>query len=330
MAYKQLTADERFCIYQWRVAGWSYREIGRRLGRSHTTIAREVARNQPIPGAVYWHEHAQQLSNVRRHKSRHARRLSNPKLCRYVYDALMAHWSPQTIAGRLRRDHRNDASMRVSPETIYRWIYRDARQGGHLHSGLRFVRRQRRRQHRYGAGRRHIPGRVGIEQRPAAVDTRQRFGDWEGDSVIGKAGASAICTQVERKSRYLMAAKLTDRTAQSWNDAAATTLGPLPAALRRTLTVDNGSEFARFAELQTTMGLHVYFADPYSAWQRGANENTNGLLRRYLPKGTDFDEVSEQELANVVHWLNHRPRRCLNYRTPHEVFHQAIRGAVGM
>jgi transposase, IS30 family len=127
-----------------------------------------------------------------------------------------------------------------------------------------------------------------------------------------------------------MAAKLTDRTAQSWNDAAATSLGALPATLRRTLTVDNGSEFARFADMQTALGLRVYFADPYSAWQRGANENTNGLLRRYLPKGTDFDQVSQQELANVVDWLNHRPRRCLNYRTPHEVFHQAIRGAVGM
>jgi transposase, IS30 family len=265
MAYKQLTADERFCIYQWTVAGWSYREIGRRLSRSHTTIAREVERNRPLPGAVYWHEHAQKQTIARRRQARHARRLSNPKLCSYVYDALLAHWSPQMIAGRLRRDHRNDVSMRVSPETIYRWIYRDVGQGGHLHSCLRFVRRQRRRQHRYGAGRRHIPGRVGIEQRPAAVDGRRRFGDWEGDSVIGKCGASAICTQVERKSRYLMAAKLTDRTAQSWNDAAATSLGALPATLRRTLTVDNGSEFARFADMQTALGLRVYFADPYSA-----------------------------------------------------------------
>lgn len=330
MAYVQLTLDERFVIYQWTVARRSLRSIARYLGRSHSTIVREIQRNNAWQGAQYWHESAQQRAMARRRKPRYARRLSNPALCRYVYEALQAHWSPQTICGRIVDDCRDDASMRVSPETIYRWIYRDATQGGQLHKCLQYVRRRRRRQCRYGAGRRHIVGRVGIEERPGEVESRLRFGDWEGDSVIGKAGASAIYTQLERKSRYLVAVKLEDRTAQSMNRAIAAGLGCLPASLRQTLTVDNGSEFAHFKTLEDELGIRVYFAEPYKAWQRGANENANGLLRRYLPKGTDFSALPQEQLAQIVEMLNHRPRRCLNYRTPHEVFYEAFRGALGM
>jgi len=330
VAYVQLTLQERYVIAHLRVCKLSYREIGRRLGRHHTTISREVARNNAsYPNAVYWYDVAQPKALERRAIARHNRRLSHAPLRRYVQDALYARWSPQMIAGRLRLDYPRDEHMRVSVETLYRWVYRDARHGGQLHTCLCRGHRRRRRQCRYGAGRRHIPGRVGIELRPEVVALRRRFGDWEADSVIGQRGASAIFTQVERKSRFLLAGKLTDRTAASWNAATLGSMGALPRTLRRTLTVDNGSEFARFTELQRALGLSVYFADPYAAWQRGCNENSNGLLRRYFPKGTDFDSVSEERLAFVVALLNHRPRRCLGYRTSHEVFQRSLRGALG-
>ncbi len=184
---------------------------------------------------------------------------------------------------------------------------------------------------RYGTGRRYqIRGRVGIEQREAIVATRRRFGDWEGDSILGRRASSAIASCVERKSRWLSAAKLNDRGALSWSAQAIARFKRLPRRLRRTLTVDNGAEFYRFATIERAVSMRVYFAEPYSAWQRGSIENANGILRRYLPKGTDFNLISDQALAKIAHSINHRPRKCLDYQTPHEVFARAKRVALGM
>ncbi len=190
--------------------------------------------------------------------------------------------------------------------------------------------KKRRRQHRYGSGRGLIPGRISIDKRPDLVATRQRFGDWEGDTVEGAKGSGHITTHVERKSRYLIAAKLADKTAAVTTQAVTLAFRKIPVALRHTLTLDNGKEFASFSDIERRTGLTIYFADPYSAWQRGANENTNGLLRRYFPKGMDFRSVTEKTLAQAVKKLNHRPRKCLGYQTPHEVFMNARRGAVAM
>ena len=162
------------------------------------------------------------------------------------------------------------------------------------------------------------------------MTTRQRFGDWEGDTVEGAKGSGDITTHVERKSRYLIAGKLINKTAEVTANAVTSAFRRLPKTLRHTLTLDNGKEFAGFRDIEKGTGLTVYFADPYSAWQRGTNENTNGLLRRYFPKGMDFRTVNEKTLAETVKKLNHRPRKCLGYRTPHEVFQEAIRGAVAM
>ena len=175
-----------------------------------------------------------------------------------------------------------------------------------------------------------MPGRVSIDRRPECVATRQRVGDWEGDTVEGAKGSGHITTHVERKSRYLIAAKLTNKTAAVTATAMIATYKKIPKRLRHTLTLDNGKEFAHFSDIERATGLTIYFADAYCAWQRGTNENTNGLLRRYFPKGTDFNQVTEEALALVVKKLNHRPRKCLGYRTPYEVFHEARRGAVGM
>jgi IS30 family transposase len=186
----------------------------------------------------------------------------------------------------------------------------------------------RRRQKRYGAGRRFIPGRVSIKERPGEVAARSRFGDWEGDLVVGRKGRGAIATHVERKSRYLMATLLPDRKADSFNTSAIPVYQSLPTVLCQTLTLDNGKEFSQFKDLESKTGLSVYFADPYAAWQRGTNENTNGLLRFYFPKGTSFKRISAKTLQRAVDRLNNRPRKCLGYRTPQEVFEEARSGAL--
>lgn len=330
MPYVQLTSEERYVIYHLKLFKLSLREIARRLGRHHSTISRELKRNGPdFPTWVYWHEGAHQKALQRRKQPRHHRRRNHVPLVDYVEQSLMAERSPDVIAARLKMDYPYDIRMRLSIETVYRWVYRDAAMGGQLFSCLCRSHKKRRRQRRYGTGRGLIPGRISIDARPDLVATRQRFGDWEGDTVEGAKGSSHITTHVERKSRYLLAAKLADKTALATADAVSTAFRHIPKTLRHTLTLDNGKEFARFKEIEKNTGLAVYFADPYSAWQRGTNENTNGLLRRYFPKGCDFRNVSEEMLAVVVKKLNHRPRKCLGYRTPHEVFQEARRGAVG-
>jgi len=331
MPYAQLTAQERYVIYHLKLLKLSLREIARRLGRHHSTISRELKRNGPIlPTWVYWHEGAHQKAMQRRCLPRHFRRRNHTPLVEYVERHLKAEWSPDVIVARLKMEHAADSKMRLCIETVYRWVYRDAGLGGQLFKNLRRCQKKRRRQRRYASGRGLIPGRVGIDARPDWVEARQRFGDWEGDTVEGAKGSGHFTTHVERKSRYLIAAKLTNKTALATADAVTGAFKRVPRKLRQTLTLDNGKEFARFKRIEEETGLTVYFADPYSAWQRGTNENTNGLLRRYFPKGSDFRNVTEEMLASVVKKLNHRPRKCLGYRTPHEVFQEAKRGTVGM
>jgi IS30 family transposase len=331
MPYMHLTPQERYVISHLKVANYSLREIARRLGRHHTTISREIKRNGPTyPGGVYWYYVIDPMVEKKRHKARSYRRQNHAPLVKYVEDKLRSDWPPEVIADRVRADHPHDERMRVSHETIYRWVSQDAGQGGTLYHHLRRRRKYRRRQKRYGAGRRFIPGRVGIEERSEEVAQRCRFGDWEGDLVLGRKGIGAIATHVERKSRYLIATLLADRKADTFNAAAIPVYQDLPKHLCRTLTLDNGKEFSQFKDLETKTGLSVYFADPYAAWQRGTNENTNGLLRFYFPKGTNFKRISATALQKAVDRLNNRPRKCLGYRTPQEVFAEAQSGALAM
>lgn len=332
MSYTHLTENDRRVISHLRLAKFSFREIARKLGRHHTSISREIKRNGPThsPNAVYWYYFIQPVATKRRHKARSHHRLNNKALVKYVHEKLRLDWPPEAIAARLRLDFPENEQMRISHETIYRWIYHDASQRGQLHKHLRRRHKKRRRQKRYGSGRRFIPGRVSIDQRPDIVGTRERFGDWEGDTVEGAKGTGGIATHVERKSRYLVAAKLTDKKAATMNAQSIKFFWRVPQMMRQTLTVDNGKEFSQFKELELKTGLKVYFADPYAAWQRGTNENTNGLLRHYFPKGINFQTVSEEELDLIVKKVNHRPRKCLGYRTPHEVFSKASSGALTM
>lgn len=326
MPYHHFTREEQYVIAHLTIAEFSQREIGRRLGRHHTSIGREIRRNRPTyaDDAVYWYDAAEHYAKERRHKARHRRR-HHQRLVAYVTSKLRLEWPPEAIAGRLKVDYPDDEQMRIRHETIYRWIYVDSRNKGALHRHLRRRHKYRRRQKRYGSGRRFIPGRVSIDLRPPVVDARERFGDWEGDTVEGGKGMGGLATHVERKSRYLIPAKLTDKKAVTMTEESIRFFRKTPRRFRLTLTVDNGKEFSQFKEIETKTGLVVYFADPYAAWQRGTNENTNGLLRYYFPKGTDFRGISEKEVALVVKKLNNRPRKRLNYQTPHEVYRQALK-----
>jgi transposase, IS30 family len=329
MPYTHLTEKDRYVISHLKIADFSLREIGRRLGRDHSTISREIKRNGPnYSDGVYQYDFTHSRAIERRHKARHCRRHDHRTLVDYVEAKIRIEWPPEVIAAHLKLDHPDDKSMRICPETIYRWIFQDARQGGHLYHHLRRRHKKRRKQRRYGSGRRFIPGRVSIDQRPPLVDLRQRFGDWEGDTLEGGKGKGGLATHVERKCRYLLAAKLLDKTSKTMTQQSIKSFRKAPRTLRHTLTVDNGKEFSNFKELENKTGLKVYFADPYAAWQRGTNENTNGLLRQYFPKGTDFQKVSEKEIAFVVKKINNRPRKCLNYQTPYVVFCQALCGAL--
>lgn len=329
MSYKHLTAQERYVISHLR-STFSIREIARRLNRHHSTISRELKRAKSrYPIAVYWYDWAQPLALERTCKPRYFRRRNNSRLVKYVESRLRKQWSPEEISNRLRIDYPDDEGMRVSQETIYRWVYLDATVAGDLYLNLRRRRKKRRRQKRYGKGRR-FADRKCITQRPEIVDGRQRYGDWEGDTIEGKKSSGYIATVVERKSRYLLASKMENKMAATLTEQGIRSFRSIPKKMRQTLTVDNGPEFAQFKEYEEKTGLDIYFAKPYSPWQRGANENTNGLLRQYFPKGYDFKKVTEEDVRHAVERLNSRPRKCLNYRTPIEIFWKSARGALAI
>ncbi|MCK5227187.1 MAG: IS30 family transposase [Desulfobulbaceae bacterium] len=330
MSYTHLTEKDRYVISHLSIAGFSLREIGRRLDRHHTTISRELQRAKSrYPYTIYWYDWAQPLALERTCKPRHFRRQKNTRLVRYVEARLRKQWSPEEISHRLHIDYPNNDNMRVSHETIYRWAYLEATIEGDLYLNLRRRHKKRRRQKRYGKGYR-FADRKCITQRPEIVDGRQRYGDWEGDTIEGKKSSGYIATMVERKSRYLLASKLENKMAATLTTQGTRLFRPIPRKMRKTLTVDNGSEFAQFKKYEERTGLDIYFAKPYSPWQRGANENTNGLLRQYFPKGFDFKKVTEKDVYKAVERLNNRPRKCLNYRTPKEIFWKEARGALAI
>ena len=325
MPQGHLTSQEREIISLLHHQGYSQPQIGRRIGRDQGTISRELRRNS-THGFYLPHE-AQQKAQTRRRQAKQPWKMNHKWLRRHVLKKLQQGWSPELIAGRLAREFPEDPKRQLSAGTIYNWLQRDRQAGGKLWKLLplqqgRKYRRRRRTNHKNLQSR--IIGRVGIEQRPEVVDTRSRLGDWEGDTVFGKRNSCSLLTQLERKSRYLIAVKVEDRSATTMQQAMRDAFGKVPRAARQTMTLDNGREFAQCPKMEDVLGLEVYFADPYAAWQRGANENANGLLRRHFPKGTDFRQIAAEELHRVVQQINHRPRKCLNFQTPHEVFRQEL------
>jgi len=297
-------------------------EIGRQLRRSAGTITRELSRNGSSEDG-YEPDAAQQAASTRRCRAnaQRAKLRRNKPLLKAVKDGLKQKWSPKLIGERLKQQGKaKDRAMRVSAPTIYAWLKRDKADGGAWSKKLPRGGRGRKPNGTKGKRRDPLTGRRCITQRPAGAENRSRRGHWEGDTVEGSHKQSFLVTLVDRKSRYGLLGKALDKSTQTINAVIDEMLGTLPEGLRRTGTLDNGTEFNGFAQLEEQLGMTIYFANPYSPWQRGSNEQFNGLLRMFLPKGTDFRHVSDARLAQIESMLNNRPRKCLNYRTPAEVF----------
>ena len=322
----RLSLADREELSRGLVAGDSLRAIAVRLGRAPSTISREVAWNRGRTDYRAWRADREGIERGRRPKL--SKLAVNSRLRQEVERGLRARWSPQQIAAGLLQEYPDDLEMRVSHETIYRTLFVQARGGlrKELATCLRMARTQRRPQMRTehsGAGR--LQNMVLISERPPEVEDRAVPGHWEGDLIIGKGGRSAIGTLVERSSRYVMLFRLPNgRSAEHVRIALTRTVAKLPAELRRTLTWDQGKEMADHVRFSTATDMDVYFCDPHSPWQRGSNENTNGLLRQYFPSKADLSLHSAAHLNAVARELNNRPRQTLNWMKPSEVFGRAV------
>jgi len=320
---RKLSPSERDLLAVWQHEGRSVREMARRLERNPSTISRELRRNgHAVTGYVAIH--AQRLTDDRKSAAGRRHPLKDPETYASVLDHLRRGWSPELIAGRLARDR---GSSVITHETIYAFIYADENRGKRLWEYLPRGQQKRRRQTGRSVHRSRIPLRVSIHERSASVNARTTFGHWEGDTVVGKGRRDGLHTEVERLSRFLCAAKVSRIAAAETIHVQRTLFGALPSLARQSTTLDNGNEHTKHMALHF-LGMRTYFADPYSSWQRGTNEFHNGLLRRYFPKGTDLATVEDAELQDIVAEINHRPRKCLAFQTPAEVFSHQLGVAI--
>jgi len=310
MNYTQLTQEQRYQIAVLKKAGHMQVEIARLIGVNKSTISRELRRNHGLRG--YRPKQAHRLAVERRQTK--ARPRITERDWQRIHVLIRQEWSPDEIGKRLRLE----GQRAVSHEWIYQHVYEDKKSGGDLHS---FLRCQKQRKKRYGSNNRRgkIPNRVGIENRPSVVDQKSRFGDWESDTIIGKGHKGAIVSLVERKSIYTLLGKVERKTSELVTDMEIRLLSPLKERVH-TITQDNGLEFSGHPKVARQLKADIYFAHPYASWERGLNENTNGLVRQYIPKSRRFNTVTDEEVDFIMHRLNHRPRKTLGYRTPHEVF----------
>jgi len=307
----QIQPKERDKIALLLASGVSLRLIAKKLSRSVSSISEEVKRNSY--SGEYRAIHAQRLSNNRKNNSHHRHPLKNKLVYAYVLEKLKEGWSPEQIDGRLKLKNGHRV---ISYECIYQFIFNPQNKDKRLWEYLPLKRKRRTKKHGRKSQRIRIPNRVTIHLRPKSVEKRKEFGHWEADSVIGSQTKSKIIhTEVERKTRYLQATIIDSKSSIDTIEAQKKIFAEIPA---RTVTMDNGAEFAKHEEL-TKLGIKTFFADPYCSGQRGTNENTNGLLRRYLPKKTSFENIDQGELNDIVFEINNRPRKVLKFQTPREV-----------
>jgi transposase, IS30 family len=306
----QLTVQERDRIAQLRYQGADQKEIATALGRAPSTISRELRRNGT--GGQYYAAQAHRRYAQRRRERPLTRKMDNAEINDAVRSGLAQEWAPEQISGRMKQQ---DCDRCVSPQTIYAWIKRDESRE-HWESCLRRRGKRPRRRKNEAA----TADAARIHNRPEVIERRRRLGDFEGDTVLGPAGTGGLATLVDRKSRWTILAKVQSKNADHVHEKIKQRFNELDAQRRRSLTLDNGTEFARCGRLEKHMGIQLYFADPGCPYQRGTNENTNGLIRQYFPKGTDFRDISHGEVRRVEKLLNNRPRACLGFRTPAEVF----------
>lgn len=359
--HTKLTSAERTLLAAWKQEGLSNNDCAKRLGRHRSTIGRELKRNhvrvvtEHGKNWTYTYEplHAQHVAEARKENAWDAKEpLKNKKIYAFVLKHLRKGWSPEQIAGRLKKKHPHDASWYICHETIYAFIYK--KKSEKTHQGIRqervlnqrlpaaddvitmtdqsqplyeYLRRKQKRRRKRSGRKSHrvrIPDRVSIHDRPKAVNKRKEFGHWEGDSIVGKGHASGLHTEYERVSSLTRIEKMERITGEAFACAVQTIFGNLPKEAKRSTTLDNGSEHVTHTTVQEKQDMHIYFADPYSSWQRGGNENANMWIRYYFPKGTDFSTITDEEIRDVEWELNNRPRKRLNYKTPQEVFDQHL------
>jgi IS30 family transposase len=317
-AYKHLSQDEREIIANLLSGGSSLGEIAKVVGRDRSTISRELNRNSPPERRRYVPCRAHARACERKTNANKHERLKNDLVRQYVKDGLIKGWSPEQISGRIRIDH---PGQTINHEAIYQYIYHP--QNPDRLEMIQLLRRAHKKRRNKGIGRKvrktKIPNRIPLDARPKSVENRRQSGHWEGDSLISRKSKAALNTLVERKSRLVLITKLPRKSADETNRAVIERLKKLPAKGRQTLTLDNGTENAKHEALSARLGIKCYFARPYASWERGTNENANGLIRWYLPKGTDFRKITPEQIARIEYLLNSRPRKCLGYKTPSEV-----------
>lgn len=321
MSYHHFTTEEREYIYAGLARKEKIRHIAADLDRATSSVSREIHRNSDRRG--YSPFGAMLQATARSRIPRRARAVDlHPWLWKYIVEHLRLHWSPEQIAARVRHDYPRDVTRHLSHETIYAALYvlPKGTLRKELLSCLRQRHRKRGRRSKAHERRGKMLGAVPICERPSEVEKRLIPGHWEGDLIVGKAHGSAIGTLVERTTRFTILCRLKGTTAVDAQEGFTKKLRRIPAAVRSTLTLDRGSEMARHRELADAVHIDVYFADPRSPWQRGTNENTNGLLRQYFPKSTDLSQISQRELNRVARELNGRPRKVLRWLTPQESF----------
>jgi IS30 family transposase len=321
--YRHLSRDERGKIMFMRWWGKSASEIARELGWHKSTISRELRRNADPYLKRYWDENAQFWATKRRRQASRRYRLKNEHIRSYVREKLRAGWSPELIAGRIGLDH---PGCTISHEAVYQYVYH--LEGPERDEYVGYLHRSHRKRRNRGAGsgkrKSRIPNRIPIDARPVAVEARRQSGHWEGDSMVSSRNSVVLYSLVERKTRLLKLARVRGRDGKRTAKAIISRLGPLPKRARRTLTLDNGIEHTRHELVTKAIGIRCYFCDPYSAWQRGTNENRNGMVRRYFPKGTDFSRVTRAEIERVESTINNRPMKCLGFRTPKEAASRSV------
>jgi len=312
MAYRRITEEERRLIYSWLHDGWSQSEIARRLSRSPGSISREISRNTGLKGYRPKQSHEKAQLQARRAGPRRF----TAELQIDAETLLKKGWTPAIISGRARLEGRTS----VCAETIYKYIYADAKAGGTLWKNLPRAKRKRRRRcpRQDGRGRGQIPNQRRIDTRPAEVETRLTIGHWEGDLINGANGTGNLATLVERCTRFTLVGHTKTKEATEVRQKMCALLKTLPPEARRSATLDNGKEFTQHEELAMGAGIDVFFAYPYRSWERGTNENANGLIRRLYPKKSSFADIGEVELKRIDTFLNDRPRKCLGWSTSRE------------
>jgi IS30 family transposase len=315
--YKHLSLEERDKITEMKVLGYSLTEIGKALGRDKSTISREVSKNSSPKHKLYLSHRAHERAINRRKEAYRRPKLKCEEIASYVRSKLELGWSPEQIAGRIGIEH---PGLYISHEAIYQYIYHPKTPDREELIG--YLRRAHRKRKRKGVNRRErrtkIPNRIPIEARPACVEERMEFGHWEGDSLVSRKSLVALNSLVERTSKLLYLTKMKRKTAEETHRVVVERLNRLPQTARLTITMDNGTENAKHQDITAAIGTKCYFAHPYASWERGTNENTNGLVRWYLPKGTDFSKITDEQIRQIESLINNRPRKCLGYKTPLE------------